>query len=215
MFSGPLKAKREEEKLSYLLLWPGEKGRDIHSTWGDISEEDSKKLDTYYTRFQAHVQPKLNPIFARYKFYNEIQGGDSIDAFVTRLRLTARDCNFRDTDNMIRDRIVFGTNSSKIREKLINIEAEVTLDTAIQIAQSLEYSQKQLRTMTEQDVHRIHTRRAGSNVQPQRQQLQPDRRSGPNIARVKTREHFKQSCDFCGRKHPKTAKCPAKGVTCH
>ncbi|KAH3834686.1 hypothetical protein DPMN_108019 [Dreissena polymorpha] len=69
--------------------------------------------------------------------------------------------------------------------------------------------------MTEQDVHRIHTRRAGSAVQPQRKQLQPDRRSGPNTARVKTREHFKQSCDFCGRKHPKTAKCPAKGVTCH
>ncbi|KAH3872864.1 hypothetical protein DPMN_036087 [Dreissena polymorpha] len=69
--------------------------------------------------------------------------------------------------------------------------------------------------MTEQDVHRIHARGAGSAVQPQRQQLQPDRRSGPNIARVKTREHFKQSCDFCGRKHPKTAKCPAKGVTCH
>ncbi|XP_052242403.1 uncharacterized protein LOC127852487 [Dreissena polymorpha] len=155
---------------------------------------------------------KLNPIFARYKFYKEIQGGDSIDAFITRLRLTARDCNFRDTDDMIRDRIVFGTNSSKIREKLINIGAELTLDKAIQIAQSLEYSQKQLRTMTEQDVHRIHTMLSGSAVQPQRQQLQSDRRSESNTARVKTREHSKQSCDFCGRKHPKTAKCPAKGV---
>ncbi|KAH3738723.1 hypothetical protein DPMN_045364 [Dreissena polymorpha] len=87
---------------------------------------------------------------------------------------------------MIRDRIVFGTNSSKIREKLINIGAELTLDKAIQITQSFEYSQKQLRTMTEQDVHRIHTRGAGSEVQPQRQHLQPDRRSGPNTARVKT-----------------------------
>ena len=29
MFSGPLKAKTEEEKVSHLLLWVGDKGRDI------------------------------------------------------------------------------------------------------------------------------------------------------------------------------------------
>ncbi len=33
MFSGPLKKKGEDEKCSYLLLWVGEKGRDIFNTW--------------------------------------------------------------------------------------------------------------------------------------------------------------------------------------
>ena len=32
MFSGPLSAKEEEQKCSYLLLWIGEKGRDIFNT---------------------------------------------------------------------------------------------------------------------------------------------------------------------------------------
>ena len=46
MFSGPLKAKTEEEKVSYLLLWVGVKGRDIRHTWTDISADDAKKLAT-------------------------------------------------------------------------------------------------------------------------------------------------------------------------
>lgn len=90
------------------------------------------------------MQPKLNPIFARYKFNNEIQNQDTIDAFLTRLRLSARDCNFDKVDDMIRDQKVFGTNSSKIREKVKHVGAELTLEKAIQIAYSWEYSQSQL-----------------------------------------------------------------------
>ncbi|KAH3888414.1 hypothetical protein DPMN_012449 [Dreissena polymorpha] len=48
---------------------------------------------------------------------------------------------------MIRDRIVFGTNSSKIREKLINEGETLTLDKTLQIAQSYEYSKDQLKSM--------------------------------------------------------------------
>ena len=46
MFSGPLAAKKEEEKCSYLLIWCGEKGRDIANTWSDVSDDDKKKLNT-------------------------------------------------------------------------------------------------------------------------------------------------------------------------
>ena len=38
MFSGLLKNKSEAEWCSYLLIWVGEKGRDVFSTW-DISEK--------------------------------------------------------------------------------------------------------------------------------------------------------------------------------
>jgi len=37
IFSGPLKAKSEEEQVSYLLLWIGEQGRQIYQTWTGIS----------------------------------------------------------------------------------------------------------------------------------------------------------------------------------
>ena len=86
MFSGPLKSKTQEEKVSYLLLYVGDKGRDIGHTWTDISADDAKKLDTLYEGFKKHVRPTLNPIFARYQFNNEIQGSEASDSFVTRLR---------------------------------------------------------------------------------------------------------------------------------
>ena len=69
MFSGPLKTKSEAEKCSYLLIWVGQNGRDIFNTWSDINEENEGKLKTYYDRFESHVNPKANPVFARYKFH--------------------------------------------------------------------------------------------------------------------------------------------------
>lgn len=74
MFSGSLKSKNEAEKCSYLLIWVRQKGRDILNTWADIAEEDEGKLKTYYDRFEKHVNPKANPVFARYKFYNKVEG---------------------------------------------------------------------------------------------------------------------------------------------
>ena len=42
IFTGPLKAKSEEEKVSYLLLWIGDQGRQIYRTW-TLSVEEAKK----------------------------------------------------------------------------------------------------------------------------------------------------------------------------
>ena len=47
---------------------------------------------------------------------------------------------------MIRDRLEFDTNSQKDREKLVN-EDKLTLEKAIQICQSLQYSAEQLKHM--------------------------------------------------------------------
>ena len=69
IFSGPLKRKSEEEKVSYLLLWVGDKGRDIRHTWNDIPVGDEKKLKTFYERLKKQLRPTLNPIFARYQLY--------------------------------------------------------------------------------------------------------------------------------------------------
>ena len=56
---------------------------------------------------------------------------------------------------MIRDRIVFGTNSSKIREKLITVGRDLTLQKAIQIGQNYNYAQAQMKQMTPNDVHMV------------------------------------------------------------
>ena len=170
-------------------------------------------METYYKRFKDHVQPKLNPIFARYKFNNEVQNQDTIDAFVTRLRLSARDCSFDKADEMIRDRIVFGTSSPQIRAKLINVGAERTLEKAIQIAQSWEYSQAQLRAMggatAQQEVHTV--RRQGNSRQNFR------RRARTTTNRQSGSKSSTNNCGNCGSSYHKSGAldCPAKGKKCH
>ena len=50
-------------------------------------------------------------------------------------------------DEMIRDYIVFGVKSTKVREKLINEGNALTLEKCMDITKTYELSQKQLKTM--------------------------------------------------------------------
>lgn len=142
IFGGPLAEKPEKQKIRYLLLWAGDKGRDVFNTW-TLTEEEGKSLETHFKKFQDYVQPKQNPVFSRYKFNNETQGAQPVEQYITRLRLLAKDCAYGTAeDEMVRDRLVFGTNSAKVRERLINEGAQLTLEKAIQIAQNFEYAQQ-------------------------------------------------------------------------
>lgn len=40
MFEGPLKGKGGKELVAYILLWVGDKGRSIHASWKDVTDDD-------------------------------------------------------------------------------------------------------------------------------------------------------------------------------
>ena len=191
MFSGPLLSESEAEKVSYLLIWVGEKGRDIHNTFSNITEQNRDKLETYYTNYEQYVTPKSNKVFARFKFHTRVQTpADTFDAFVTDLKLLVQECGYADPDEMVRDRIVFGVSSPKIREKLISVGSDLTLRKAVEIAHTVELSQTQLKTM------------AGESS------------AASSVNSIKTGQtKFYKNCYFCGRDHSK-GQCPAFGTTC-
>ncbi|KAL9964120.1 hypothetical protein ACROYT_G027704 [Oculina patagonica] len=214
MFTGPLKSKNETEKCSYLLIWVGQKGRDIYNTWTGISVDDRKKLQTYYDRFENHVSPKSNSVFARFKFHSRTQDtSETAEKFITALRMLAQDCDFKDPDEMIRDRIVFGTNSLKVREKLISKGAKFTLDKAIEIARSLESSQAQLTAMAPENVdgsiHLVQKRDKEKGAQDTHHQNYPVPYQSSSKPPKKT-----NPCRNCCRSHDTSARCPARGQTC-
>ena len=133
-FGGPLKGKSEEQRCNYLMIWVGEKGRDVYNTW-NLSSEESKKLTTYYERFEAYIKPKSNNIFARYKFHNIVQQEkEPFEQFLTKLKIEVKDCGYKDPDEMVRDRVVIGCYSQKVREKLIQEGSELTLEKAVDIS---------------------------------------------------------------------------------
>ena len=91
-FDGPLKQKSEEVKCNYLMLWVRDKGREIYSTW-ELGEEAAKKLNTYYTKYEAYEKPKSNRVFIRYKLHQKVQQeGESFEQFFTDLKLLVKDC---------------------------------------------------------------------------------------------------------------------------
>ena len=208
MFSGPLKSRQEAKKCSYLLIWVGEKGRDIYNTWTGITDGDKSKLKTYYDLFEADVSPRANPVLARFKFHGRVQGSsETAEKFITDLRILAQDCDFKDPDEMIRDRIVFGTNSPKVREKLISKGSALTLDKAVELARSFEASQAQLSAMagsstnnSEETVPVVQKQNTGKGPQG----AQPSNSQPPRGTRL---------CGNCGRSHNSLSNCPARSQT--
>jgi len=81
------------------MLWVGDKGCEIYSMWEPEADE-AKKLNTYYTKFEAYVKPKLNRVFARNKFHQKVQQeGESFEQFLTDLKLLVKDCGYADPDD--------------------------------------------------------------------------------------------------------------------
>lgn len=98
-----------------------------------------KTLQMYHDKSEVcNTQSKC------FKFHEEIQwGSECFDQFVIKLKLLVKDCRYLNNDKMIRDRIVFGTNSLRAHEKLLYHSPNLTLENAIDIACSYKLSQHQ------------------------------------------------------------------------
>ena len=116
---------------------------------------------------------------------------------------------------MIRDRIVFGTNSLKVREKLISKGAKLTLGKAIEIARSHESSQAQLTAMAAEtadgSIHLVQWRNQEKETQDtQHQNHPPPYQASPPFKPPRGM----RTCRKCGPPHNAPAKCPAHRQTC-
>lgn len=58
-----------------------------------------------------------------------------------------KDCSYANSEEMIRDHIVFGIQLPRVREKLLKVGSDLTLEKAIDIARSHEMAQAQLKTI--------------------------------------------------------------------
>ena len=147
-------------------------------------------------------RPTYNPsqifFFARYKLHSKIQeSGETVQQFVTALKLLVKDCEYGQAeDDTVRDRIVFGTKSAKVREKLIDIGSDLTLERAIEVARVDEVSVQQLKEMTDETEQGVH-------VVKKKNWRHKDSKSSAGT----------HTCDRCGRQHG-DAPCPAMGKVC-
>ena len=112
---------------------------------------------------------------------------------------------------MVRDRIVFGTKSSKVREKLINEGSDLTLEKAVDIARTYELSQKHLQTMhigEDTNVNSINRKKTYTkHARAHSTNLQKYEQGAKSKFKVKL-------CQRCGYDHNPGNRCPAKGKQC-
>ena len=71
--------------------------------------------------FDRHCNPKKNETVERHKFFSRFQNPDeSLEKFITDLKLLATTCNFGDLkDSLVRDRIICGIQDKQLREDLL------------------------------------------------------------------------------------------------
>ena len=204
--------KSEKEKCDTFLYIIGQAGRDIYNTM-TFTEDESNKLDILFSKFEKYCKPKQNVTVERYQFNTRAQEIDeTIDQYVTELKLRAKNCSYGDLeDQLIRDRIVCGTKSEVVKERLLRTE-DLTLDKAIAICRADEQSKKHAQYLSEEvnsePVHGVRFktskgRKSGQHTRDSRKQLPSEDQASAS-----------HQCEKCGMKHPKK-QCPAYGKQCH
>ena len=121
----------------------GQKGRETYKTFS-LTADEKKKLDVHYQKLEARVKPKSNQLLARYLFHaKEQEGGEKFENFVTELKLLFQDCGYQQGEEMVRDKIVFGVRSSKVRARMIQQDLLWLVEKDIDIGRTMKVSEAQ------------------------------------------------------------------------
>lgn len=171
-------------------------GPDVLGTFTgfQLTAEQKKDPEVVKNKFGEAFNPTANPTYSTYIFLKTDQGADeSFDSFLIKLRQAIVDCDFNTAhegmsteDRLLKDKIVLGIRSQKVREKLLS-DPKLTLDKAIQICRSSE--------KTTETLH----------------QMSSDAKSCDAIREKEEDSVFK--CRRCGTKHGRM-NCPAYKKTC-
>lgn len=113
----------DARKINILLNLMGTQGIKIFNNFKKPKKDSDLTYDFAFKWFNEYCQPKKNIIFQRFKFGGCIQKeGQSMDEFVTELKTLASQCEFKEEDNMVRDRIVFEIRDMDTKNNLLCME---------------------------------------------------------------------------------------------
>ncbi len=196
---GMAKAK-EDEQCSAFLYIIGQGGSDIFETL-TIPSGQENKIEALFEVFKVYCTPKKNLTIERHKFNTRFQGKDeTVDEYITDLKTIAKRCNFGTlTDELVRDRIVCGTNSESVKVRLLRSE-DLTLEKAVTVCKAEEESLKQIRHLG-QDTS-VHSVKKKFDNKPRKEH----KWDKPKTENSTNKTAF--NCRNCGKVHGKR-ECPA------
>ena len=161
------------------------------------------------SKFEKYCSPKSNLTYERHQFNTRNQNeGESIDSYVTELRILSKSCEFGDfTDSLIKDRLIYGVIKDSVRSRLLR-ETELTLQKAIDVCHAAETSSQSMKV-----IQSTSSGATGYNVDIVKKKILKSK-SLKYTDNKPTGSPMKQKCGKCGYKH-EPRKCPAFGKLCH
>ena len=154
LFKGPLNAVAEGVKCNYIIYWSGDHGKELVDKWtaeGKINDGNKEQQNTYWTQFENYVHPQTNQLIAVVELKQLFQGSLSLEDFHTKvLRLVTQAGYTGDAkDRVLRDTIISGLASDKIRAKIVKEGHGVNLNRVMEIARLEVSTQQHLERMQE------------------------------------------------------------------
>ena len=146
--------KKEQQQIGIFLNLCGPEIIEIFNTLG-LSAEDKRKYNAVVATVEEYCTPKRNEVYETFKFNKRKQEeGESFDSFLLDLRKLVKPCEYKDEDRMLRDKIVIGTNNSKLQKKLLETE-KLDLTKTITIARNFELVEIQVNDIEKQQQTKV------------------------------------------------------------
>ena len=151
---------------------------------------------------REYYEPKKVVMAARFLFHQrQQQPGESVAIYLAELRKLAVPCEFGETlDEALRDRLVCGLRDEAYQKRLLS-EPELTLDKALQIAQSMETADVNARALrgSESGIHQMS--KGGSRSAPpyrsqKGHQAPAPGQQGRECYRCGSTDHIASHCRF-------------------
>ena len=83
------------------------------------------------------MAPKSNFRLSRYKLRTlKQEPGETVDSFLKKVRLLVNECKYTNPNEHIIDALIFGSNNPRVQSKLLEHDATLTIDKAIDTART-------------------------------------------------------------------------------
>ncbi len=220
-----LDKKDKKVQVAILLNAAGPDAQEIHSQFKFSATDDQTDYKLILKKFGEYCKPRKNTVYERYRFWQRDQlEGEPVDRWLKDLKVMSVKCEFGEqVDLMLRDKLVFGVNDDRVRERLLR-ESEVELSKAVDICRAAESTRLQLKEMSSnaninemtRDINAVRMRGRASAQETSKAESQKSNTASNDKDYSVQNNNTKMvnDCGYCGRSHP-VRKCPAYGKSCN
>ena len=139
--------KSDDRKIALLLHVAGPEALEVYNTFTFTADQEGK-YDAVLAKFETYCTPRKNETYERHLFLSRHQReGESIEQWVTDLRLKSQSCAFGDlATSLITLQVILSIRDCKLQERLLR-EDKLDLEKTVQMCKAAEMASQQLHTI--------------------------------------------------------------------